>query len=421
MVLRARADECPGVFAQHDAADGAVARVRLPGGRITARGLRVIAGCAEDLGDGAVHLTSRGNVQLRGLDRDDGSLVTRLSAAGLLPSPAHERVRNFLASPLSGLAGGLADVGPLVSELDAAVCAQPTAARLPGRFLFALDDGRGDTAAEDPDVCWRAVSSASGALLLAGRDTGLRIPVTEAVAALIAVALRFVEVRGTAWRVRELTDPEVLLDGLADGRWGQAESAEPEPEQAKEREQEQAKEPEREQAREPEQESVTPCPLGEFEFDEGGTGLVVAPVLGECTAGQLRTIADLLTAAQADPAQAATAQAVAVITPWRSIVLPRNGDLAGSGLLTDPAAPAAGVSACIGRPGCAKSRADVRSNARSLISMLPSGVRVHYSGCPRRCGRPHGPHLDVVARAAAGDAGASDAGAGNVVSRKEEF
>ncbi|HZG89684.1 MAG TPA: precorrin-3B synthase, partial [Pseudonocardia sp.] len=52
---RARADACPGVFTPHDAADGALARVRLPGGRVTAAQLRVLAGCADDLGDGRVH------------------------------------------------------------------------------------------------------------------------------------------------------------------------------------------------------------------------------------------------------------------------------------------------------------------------------------------------------------------------------
>ncbi|MFD2419518.1 precorrin-3B synthase [Amycolatopsis pigmentata] len=373
MVLRARADACPGVFAPHDAADGAVARVRLPGGRITGSALRAVAGCAEDLGDGSVHLTSRGNVQLRGLDRNDDAvvdaLVARLSAVGLLPAPEHERARNFLASPLSGLAGGLVDVGPLARELDVAVCARPEAARLPGRFLFALDDGRGDVSDEDPDICWRAVSSATGALLLAGQDTGLRIPFPEAVSALVAVALRFLEVRGAAWRVRELSDPAVVLDCLGGAPGTAAGTARAG--------------------------SGGPCPLGEFARDDGGTGMVVAPVLGECTAGQLRAVADLLADATAP---ATTAPAVAVITPWRSIVLPRKGDLAGTGLLAGPAEPAAGVSACIGRPGCAKSRADVRANARSLIEVLPAGVRVHFSGCERRCGRPHGPHLDVVAR-----------------------
>ena len=95
-------DACPGVFAPHDAADGALARIRLPGGVIGAAALRVVADCAQELGDGRVHLTSRGNLQLRGLSRS-GALAARLAAAGLLPSATHERVRNVLASPLAGI------------------------------------------------------------------------------------------------------------------------------------------------------------------------------------------------------------------------------------------------------------------------------------------------------------------------------
>ncbi len=103
MPVRTVPDACPGVFAPHDAADGALARIRLPGGVIGAAALRVVADCAQELGDGRVHLTSRGNLQLRGLSRS-GALAARLADAGLLPSATHERVRNVLASPLAGIA-----------------------------------------------------------------------------------------------------------------------------------------------------------------------------------------------------------------------------------------------------------------------------------------------------------------------------
>ncbi|HJQ47321.1 MAG TPA: precorrin-3B synthase [Amycolatopsis sp.] len=316
---RARPDACPGVFATHDAADGALARVRLPGGWVTAAQLEVLAGCAEDLGDGSAHLTSRGNVQLRGLGGDTGELVGRLSDAGLLPAPSHERVRNFLASPLSGLAGGLVDVRPLVARLDAAVCARPELADLPGRFLFALDDGRGDVAAEEPDVCWQAVDESSGVVLLAGRP-GRRVPCGDAVEALVGEALRFLEVRGTAWRIREL----------------------------------------------PEFADVPPLPRPEPPRGFDG-GMVLTPLFGVLTAADLRLLGTDV-----------------VVTPWRSIVVPeyRPELLA---LSSDSR-----VSACIGRPGCAKSLADVRADARQM-----SG-HAHFSGCARRCGKPRDT-VDVVA------------------------
>src|SRR4051794_41235542 len=146
--LRTQADACPGALQTHTAADGGLARVRVPGGTISAVQLRVLAGTARELGDGHLELTSRGNVQLRGLPTGSATaLGDRLAAAGLLPSATHERVRNVLASTLSGrTGGGLLDVRPWVRAFDAGLCADPALAGLPGRFLATLDDGRGDVA-----------------------------------------------------------------------------------------------------------------------------------------------------------------------------------------------------------------------------------------------------------------------------------
>jgi precorrin-3B synthase len=328
------------VFATHDAADGPLARVRLPGGAVSAATLRVLADCAEEFGDGDVHVTSRGNVQLRAVSRP--GLATRLAGAGLLPSPDHERVRNIIASPLSGVRGGLADIRGLAADLDAAICARPRLAELPGRFLFAFDDGRGDVAGEGADVCWRAVSHDTGALLLAGKDTGSRVPRERAVHALSTTACRFAEVRGAAWRISELEQPEALVTGP------------------------------RETPREwPVRAEI---PAGLIERDGGGYALGVAPPFGQLTAHELRELARLAPRA--------------VVTPWRTLVLIGVDPGTRIALPTEPS----GISACIGHPGCAKSRADVRADARGF-----SQGKVHFAGCERRCGKPAGPHADVVA------------------------
>src|SRR5215210_9026650 len=172
---RERPDACPGALQTHPAADGALARVRVPGGALGAAQLRVLAAAARDLGDGALELTSRGNLQLRGLAPGaEAELGARLAAAGLLPSATHERVRNILASVLTGRSGGVLDVRPWVAAFDAGLCAEPALAGLPGRFLATLDDGRGDVAGLGGDVGLLALDEGTVALLLGGTDTGFR-------------------------------------------------------------------------------------------------------------------------------------------------------------------------------------------------------------------------------------------------------
>lgn len=367
------------MFALHDAADGALARVRLPGGGVAAAALQVLAGCAEELGDGALHLTSRGNVQLRGLRRDDPRLSRRLAAAGLLPSMTHERVRNVLASPLSGITGGLADVRDLAPALDRELCARPALAGLSGRFLFAVDDGRGDVASEDPDLCWRAVEPDAGLLLVAG-DPVARVPLARAVPALLDAAEEFLACADGAWRTRIAAPPR---DGagppVANGGGEQAgdRTAAP-PDGARPR--------------------IDGVGAGRLlggagprvGWVAGGGALVCAPVLGELSAAQIRVLATTATRA--------------VITPWRTIVLPdaaagADALLAAAGFVVDPASPVPLVSACAGRPGCAKALADVRADARAGLAAGRFAERVHLSGCARRCGSPRGPHRAFVALA----------------------
>lgn len=216
-VTRDRGDACPGTLRLHAADDGALARVRVPGGVLTVRQAEALAEAARRLGDGDLHLTSRGNVQLRGLtDGCGAALAESLDAAGLLPSAGHERVRNIVASPLSGLDGrGLRDVRPWLSALDAALCASEAARELSGRFLFALDDGRGDVAGLDADVTVRAAGDGSALLALGTADEVLSMAAEDAPRAALTAAETFVEAAresgSRVWRVTELPFQSELL------------------------------------------------------------------------------------------------------------------------------------------------------------------------------------------------------------------
>jgi precorrin-3B synthase len=370
---RLRADACPGALQTHAAADGALARVRVPGGLLTGGQLRALAAAARDLGDGALELTSRGNVQLRGLAHGAAAeLGDRLAAVGLLPSASHERVRNVLASALTGRAGGHVDVRPWVRALDAGICADPALAALPGRYLATLDDGRGDVAGLGGDVGLLALSPAEVALTLAGTDSGFRAHPDDAVALALAATRAFLDERaargGTAWRLAELDDGVAAVTARLSGRRGMTVDLPPAP---------------------------TPGPVGAAAQHDGRTALVAVVPLGRLTADQAELLARL-----ADEV---------LLTPRRSVVVPDLAEdavddaavaLHRTGMVFDADSAWTRVTACAGRPGCAKSLADVRADAARAVAdgTLPAGgARQHWAGCERRCGRPRGEVVDVVA------------------------
>jgi precorrin-3B synthase len=339
------------VLAPHRAADGPLGRVRLPGGMLEAAQLRALGRVAAEQGDGHLELTSRANVQLRALAEPDVA-AAELVGAGLLPSPAHERVRNILASPGAGrLACGVLDITPLVHSLDAALCARPGLAGLPGRFLFAIDDGSGDVADAGADVTLRACGPDVLALLLTGEDTGQRLAPDAAVRAAVNAAEAFCARRGTAWRIAELTG------GVAPRT--------PPP----------------------------PPPAGVLEQRDGQYALGVLAPLGRLSSSQVEALAGL---------------GAVRVTPWRGLVLldlaERQLDDALTavdevGLVSTAGSRWAGVSACAGRPRCTHAVADVRADAAATLG-APGQRAVHWVGCERRCGLPAGEPVLVEATGA---------------------
>lgn len=371
---RRHGDACPGVLRPHPAADGGLVRIRVPGGLLDARQFRVLSQVAAEFGAGFLDLTSRGNVQLRGLDEDVvPELAGRLSDAGLLPSTSHEKVRNIIASPLSGCDGaGVVHVAEQARALDRALCADPDLADLSGRFLFVLDDGRGDVAGLGGDVTALPVSADAVALLLGGVDSGLRVPPTLVVEALLRAARVFRAVRGesgsAAWRVAELSGavPEITRSLRSEVATEPGDPVAPPP---------------------PGQHG----PIGVLPGDGGCATLAAAAPFGRLSGEQLEAIV-------------ATTSGSVRLTPWRGVVLPHVADpdaalsrLDGAGLVVEANSPWNGVTACAGRPGCAKSWTDVRGDASRALPLLPAGAAVHFAGCARRCGRPRGHVVDVVA------------------------
>jgi precorrin-3B synthase len=239
---------------------------------LTAGQLAALAHMSTALGSAALELTGRGNLQIRGIT-DAEMVAAAVAEAGLLPSSTHERVRNIVASPLSGRVGGIADVREWVTDLDAAIQAEPVLAQLPDCFLFSVDDGRDDVSGLGADVGVH-VAEDRAALVLAGRDTGVRLTAREVVNALIEVAVRFVDVRGNAVRVSDLADPSQLWPGVELGGGFR---------------------------------KVTRPPVGWIEQDDGLVALGAAVPLGVLSA----RLAEYLAAIGAP----------LVVTPWRSMLV----------------------------------------------------------------------------------------------------
>lgn len=209
---RTQADRCPGVLRPWIADDGALVRLRLVGGVLPTDTLRALVGIAEKFADGTILLTKRTNLQLRGIAHEDGcvppALVAALTEAGVLPSPSHELVRNIMVSPLTGRLGGQADLRAMALELDRLLCADPAFAGLAGRFLFVLDDGRGDIAGRSLDLGGMAVNAEAVQLRIGSHHWGAVVDLGEAPAALLDYAQRFLDARGEGetalWHVDEL-------------------------------------------------------------------------------------------------------------------------------------------------------------------------------------------------------------------------
>lgn len=353
-------------------------RLRIPGGQTSGQVLRRLTELAPAYGNGVVQLTSRAGLQLRGLpDPLPADLVEAIVATGVLPAPSHERVRNIVASPLTGLSGGLADLRPLIADLESALIADPALAELPGRFLFVLDDGRGDVAGLNFDLAYQATGPDTGLLLVgspgvgspgigspgAGSPSvgslsvgscsvGLSVSAAQAVPTLLALAGRFVTARAAsgAWRVAELPD---WIESLGLSR--------------------------------------VPATIGRPSVPLGrvGSAASVAVPLGQLRATHIAVIDELVGGGPV------------VITPWRGLILPRSADqldrLEDAGLVVDDTSSWANISACVGAPACGRARIDTKAVAELLVGSKVPIRRLHISGCERRCGAPAGEHLDLVA------------------------
>ena len=356
----------------HEAADGLLARIRVPGGRMSPMAWQALAAAAR-LGDGNLHVTSRGNVQIRGLvDADQQELLDLLSQAGLAPSATHDRARNILASPLAGRLAGHGPVGSLVPRLEAELLSRSSLSGLSGRFLFGLDDGAGDIARRRPDLGARWHRTGSLELLVAGDTAGVYCGVDSIAEILADLAEHFVSIPEHGWRLAPGTDQhrsvlaaarlhERTVEDPADvaGAGENAGDEHPLPEPHP--------------------------PVGWIESPDGSVSLLAVTELAIID----HRLAEFLGAIDTDT----------TISPDRVLGIHGLSEgqaeqvvrvLAPMGLIFDANSPWVHATACIGSSGCSKSHADVHGDIRAAANDLRlDPLAQHWVGCDRACGWDH--------------------------------
>jgi precorrin-3B synthase len=356
------------VLSLHEAADGWLARVRVPGGRLSARALLALAVLSEERGNGLVDLTSRANVQLRGLAPDAApALAPPLEAVGLLPSAAHDRARNVLASPLAGRAPGALDsVDAVVELLGVELSVSHLLSELPGRFCFLVDDGTGAGREVAPDVTVIARGAGRFGVALDGRALQFDGDGAAAVGVALRAAAAFIMARGDAWRLSETPGGAATVAtalGLALA-------------------------------------PITPAartrgfPPGVVEQRDGRVALTALAPLGQLWPSLLRALA-----AVSDDVRLSTRRTVTLVDLDPGVVGATREQLVAAELVLDADSGWVGLTACAGTSGCPRALADVRAAAAQRARVrAATDPAEHWAACLRRCGEVPGTPVTVVVR-----------------------
>lgn len=344
---------CPGALRPMMSGDGLVVRVRPRGGRLTQAQAAGVAAAAGAHGNGLIDLSSRGNVQLRGVsEATHGPLIDDLRAFDLVDADAQaEARRNVLVTPLAD-----AGTDDLAARLGQALDDAPA---LPAKFGFAVDCGPAPVM-QDIAADIRLERVADGGLILRcdGAEFGARVSDAdadadaEAPALAIALAQWFVDAGGVTdgrGRMAALIRRGVMPVGALAG-------------------------------------TVAPAKA----LAAPGPGLVPQGALVGFAFGQM---------------QAATFAALAAfgdlrVTPWRMLLIEQAQQMPDlPELILTPDDPLRRVVACTGKPGCLQAQQPVRDLARRLAPHVPQGRLLHVSGCAKGCAHPSRADVTLVGTA----------------------
>ncbi|WP_298887242.1 precorrin-3B synthase [uncultured Bradyrhizobium sp.] len=341
---------CPGALRPMQSGDGLVVRVRPFGGRLDAAQMSGLAHLAERHGNGLIDVTSRANLQIRGVsEASHRPLLDGLAQLALLdPDADTESRRNILVTPFWRDGD---ETQALAAELEEALA--DSALELPTKFGFAIDDGNSRVlAGNSADV--RIERDAAGGLLVRadGARFGRSVARGEAVAGVLAVARWFVASGIRDGRGRMATH---LAAGaqLPEALCGEAEPA-------------------------PIMAAARPGLYPQ--------GAMVGIAFGQMAHTTLNQLAGCGHALR--------------MTPWRMVLSEGKRTMpSASGLITEAFDPALRVVACSGAPRCREAHADTRGLAAALAQSIGGAAQLHVSGCAKGCAHSGAAAITLIATA----------------------
>ena len=374
---------CPGMLRPMPTGDGLLVRLHPREGILAVPQVRAIAESARRFGNGFLDVTSRGNLQIRGVrDSSHPSLVRRLLAAGLADEAREDGpYRLTLTSPLAGL-----DPTDLLNARDLARRIETEAASvrgLPAKMSVAVDGGgawpldrfQADLRVVAVDTP-RGVSVALGVMSRDAPEWMGTLAPADAPAALRAVLTAFAGmIAGWPSGVRRVRDlPDALRASLvADVALGPV--AVPSP-------------------------RTTGPSAGLIRTSQRQKSLLLVLPYGRCDAAILDEVASWCERFGTGEVR---------LSPGRGIAVPGIRDAeaaeaialaADAGLIVAGDDPRLNLVACPGTPACANASTATHRDADRIAAaggrLLAGGARVHVSGCPKGCALPGPAELTLV-------------------------
>ncbi|WP_299846329.1 cobalamin biosynthesis protein CobG [uncultured Roseovarius sp.] len=335
---------CPGAYRPMMSGDGLVVRVRPWLGHLDATQVLGLCDAAERFGNGTIDLTSRANLQVRGVsEADHPALIETFQKLNLLDTdPAIEARRNIAVTPDW-------QEGDLTQKLGLALLGVLRhLPALPAKMGFAIDTGHiGQLATCSAD--FRFELSDDGALILRadGARLGKTVTIETATEELTNLMTWFVETGGVkAGRMhRHLSQTPLPREWLELPPRKQGQQASP----------------------------------GEYAM-----GRVLGAPFGQLVAPSLARVMQDCKAKAMRPMQG------------RLFVLLGACDMPAPDFVTKPNDPMLSVHACPGAPYCPQAEVSTRDIAQALAPKLPEGCSLHVSGCAKGCAHPHAADVTLV-------------------------